>query len=232
MRTIIFLSGVLYLLLALSCQRAEQMTVFKLLTPEQTGVDFSNTITENDSVNLLDYEYVYNGGGVGILDVNSDGLQDLFFTGNMVPSKLYLNEGGLKFKDITATSGITKNHWATGVAIADVNGDGLQDIYVCSAGHLSEEGRKNLLYINNGNSTFTEKGAAYGVDDKGFSTMAAFLDYDLDGDLDLYVVTYANDTWDTNVIYPKVTNGTGKATDRLYRNNGDETFTNVSKEAG
>ena len=215
-----------------SCEDKKAPTRFALLTPERSGIQFANTITENDSVNLLDYEYIYNGGGVAVIDVNADDLPDLFFTGNMVPSKLYLNEGGLRFRDITSAAGITKKNWATGVAVADVNGDGFQDIYVCSAGHLDEEARANLLYINDGDNTFTESAAAYGVDDKGFSTMAAFLDYDLDGDLDLYVVTYANDTWDTNVIYPKVTNGEGKATDRLYRNNGNGTFTNVSKEAG
>lgn len=215
-----------------ACQEEKRSTYFLLLTSERTGIDFTNTITENDSVNLLDYEYIYNGGGVAVIDVNADDLPDLFFSGNMVPSKLYLNEGGLRFKDITSAAGITQRNWATGAAVADVNGDGLQDLYVCSAGHLNEAARANLLYINNGDNTFTESAAAYGVADKGFSTMAAFLDYDLDGDLDLYVVRYANDTWDTNVIYPKVTDGTGKATDRLYRNNGDETFTNVSKEAG
>ena len=215
-----------------ACDKAERSTRFRLLPPERTGIDFSNTITENDSVNLLDYEYIYNGGGVAVMDVNSDDLPDLFFSGNMVPSRLYLNEGGLKFKDITATAGIAQKNWATGAAVADVNGDGLQDLYVCSAGHLDEAGRANLLYINNGDNTFTESAAAYGVDDKGFSTMAAFLDYDLDQDLDLYVVTYANDTWDTNVVYPKVTDGKGKATDRLYRNDGNGSFTNVSHEAG
>ena len=215
-----------------SCREKNSETRFTLLSAERTGIDFANTITENDSVNLLDYEYIYNGGGVAVLDVNSDDLPDLFFTGNMVPSKLYLNEGGMLFKDITKSAGISKKNWATGVAVADVNSDGLQDIYVCSAGHLDEDARANLLYINNGDNTFTESASAYGVDDKGFSTMAAFLDYDRDGDLDLYVATYANDTWDTNVIYPKVTNGKGKATDRLYRNNGNDTFTNVSQEAG
>lgn len=219
-------------MLITSCDKGERNTRFVLLPPDRTGIQFANTITENDSVNLLDYEYIYNGGGVAVIDINSDDLPDLFFSGNMVPSKLYLNEGNLKFKDITASAGITQKNWATGVAVADVNADGLQDFYVCSAGHLDEAARANLLYINNGDNTFTESAEAYGVDDKGFSTMAAFLDYDLDGDLDLYVVTYANDTWDTNVIYPKVTDGTGKATDRLYRNNGNGTFSNVSKEAG
>ncbi|MEX2234877.1 MAG: VCBS repeat-containing protein [Cyclobacteriaceae bacterium] len=215
-----------------SCRKEKETTLFRLLSPEETGIDFSNTITENDSVNLLDYEYIYNGGGVAVTDINLDGLPDLFFSGNMVPSRLYLNQGNFKFQDITKSAGITSKNWATGVAVADVNADGYPDIYVCSAGHLSEEKRANLLYINNGNNSFTESAAAYGVDDKGYSTMAAFLDYDLDGDLDLYVVTYANDTWDTSVIYPKVTDGSGKATDRLYRNNGNNTFTNVSKEAG
>jgi hypothetical protein len=217
---------------ATSCSEQKPSSRFALLPPEHTGISFSNTIRENDSINLLDYEYVYNGGGVGVVDVNADDLPDLFLTGNMVPSKLYLNQGGMKFKDITATAGISEENWATGVAVADVNSDGHQDLYVCSAGHLSEEGRANLLYINNGDNTFSERAVAYGVADKGFSSMAAFLDYDLDGDLDLYVVTYANDTWNTNVIYPKVTDGKGKATDRLYQNNGNGSFTNVSKDAG
>lgn len=215
-----------------SCQKQQEKSLFTLLPAEETGIYFSNTITENDSVNLLDYEYVYNGGGVAVTDINLDGLPDLFFSGNMVPSRLYLNQGNLKFKDITESAGIRKNNWATGVAVADVNADGFPDMYVCSAGNVSEENRANLLYINNGDNTFTEAAATYGIADTGYSTMAAFLDYDLDGDLDLYVVTYGNDTWDTNIIYPKVTDGTGKATDRLYRNNGNGTFTNVSKDAG
>lgn len=215
-----------------SCDSKKEKPLFRLLSPDETGIRFANDIHENDSVNLLDYEYVYNGGGVAVIDFNVDGLPDLFFSGNMVPSRLYLNQGDMKFSDVTETAGIASRNWATGVAVADVNADGYPDIYVCSAGRFGEEGRANLLYINNGNSTFTEKAAAYGVADTGYSTMAAFLDYDLDGDLDLYVATYANDTWDTNVIYPKVKDGSGKATDRLYRNNGNGTFTNVSKEAG
>lgn len=139
-----------------SCKDKTSTTRFRLLTPEQTGIQFANTITENDSINLLDYEYIYNGGGVAVVDVNDDDLPDLFFTGNMVPSKLYLNEGGMRFRDITSSAGITKKNWATGVAVGDVNGDGLQDIYVCSAGHLDKDARANLLYINNGNNTFTE----------------------------------------------------------------------------
>lgn len=217
----------------LSCDSKKAETLFKLLSPENTGIHFANEIEENDSINLLDYEYVYNGGGVAVLDFNADGLPDLFFSGNMVPSKLYLNQGKLKFTDVTEKAGITSSNWATGVAVADVNADGYPDIYVCSAGRFpEEEARANLLYINNRDGSFTESAKAYGVADTGYSTMAAFLDYDRDGDLDLYVATYANDTWDTSVVYPKVIDGSGKATDRLYRNNGNGTFTNVSKEAG
>jgi hypothetical protein len=216
-----------------SCRQENDKSLFRLLSPHVTGVDFINSIVENDSVNLLDYEYVYNGGGVAVADVNMDGLPDLFFSGNMVPSRLYLNQGSLKFKDITQSAGISAKNWATGVSVADINADGFPDIYVCSAGNFrNDEKRANLLYINNGNNTFTESAKAFGLADTGYSTMAAFLDYDLDKDLDLYVVTYANDTWDTSVIYPKITDGTGVATDRLYRNNGNGTFTNVSKEAG
>jgi enediyne biosynthesis protein E4 len=216
-----------------SCRnQAEEQPLFRLLSPERTGVTFANNITENDSVNLLDYEYVYNGGGVAILDINLDGLPDLFFSGNMVPGRLYLNQGNLKFKDITKTAGLLADNWATGVAVVDVNADNYPDMYVCSAGIYGETARANRLYINNQDNTFTESAAAYGLADTGFSTMAAFLDYDRDGDLDLYVATYANGTWNTSVVYPKVTDGSGKATDRLYRNNGNNTFTDVSKAAG
>ena len=232
MRLLALFSFLCFIVGISSCNQKKESPLFKLLSPEETGIRFANDIHENDSVNLLDYEYVYNGGGVAVIDVNVDGLPDLFFSGNMVPSRLYVNQGDLKFSDITQTAGISAANWATGVAVADVNADGYPDIYVCSAGNLSEKGRANLLYINNRDNTFTETAAAYGVADTGYSTMAAFLDYDLDGDLDLYVVNYANDTWNTNLIYPKVTDGSGKATDRLFRNNGNGTFTNVSQEAG
>ncbi|WP_138994702.1 VCBS repeat-containing protein [Larkinella sp. C7] len=222
-----------WLLFLFSCQnRNEETPLFELVPAGKTGIQFANTITENDSVNLIDYEYVYNGGGVAVLDVNLDGLPDLFFSGNMVPSRLYLNQGNLTFKDITESAGIRGDNWATGVAVADINGDTYPDLYVCSAGVYGELRQTNRLYINNQNGTFTERAAQYGLAYTGFSTMAVFLDYDRDGDLDLFIATYANETWDTSVIHPKITDGSGKSADKLFRNNGNGRFTDVSKQAG
>jgi hypothetical protein len=235
MRSLLFtgfylLCGLLFLF---SCQnRDEEAPLFELISPEKTGIQFANTITENDSVNLIDYEYVYNGGGVAILDVNLDGLPDLFFSGNMVPSRLYLNQGNLTFKDITESAGIQCNNWSTGVAVADVNGDNYPDLYVCAAGAYNDSRRTNRLYINNRKGGFVESAASYGLAYTGFSTMAAFLDYDRDGDLDLFIATYANETWDTSVIHPKITDGSGKSSDKLFQNNGNGSFTDVSKKAG
>ncbi|RRA99158.1 VCBS repeat-containing protein [Larkinella rosea] len=223
----------LNLLFLFSCRnREEEPPVFERIPAEKSGIQFANMITENDSVNLLDYEYVYNGGGVAVLDVNLDGLPDLFFSGNQVPSRLYLNLGNLQFKDITESAGIRGDNWATGVAVADVNGDGFPDLYVCSARVYGDARRTNRLYINNRKGGFTESAAAYGLAYTGFSTMAAFLDYDRDGDLDLFIATYANETWDTSVIHPKITDGSGKSADKLFQNNGNGTFTDVSKKAG
>src|SRR5687768_15142760 len=151
-----------------SCRKQGEEALFKRRSASETGIEFSNSIHENDSVNLLNYEYVYNGGGVAVIDVNVDGLPDLFFSGNMVPSRLYLNKGNFQFTDITHSAGIKHSNWATGAAVADVNADGLSDLYVCSAGNVSEESRANLLYINNGNNTFTEKASAYGLADTAF----------------------------------------------------------------
>ncbi|MEO5599935.1 MAG: VCBS repeat-containing protein, partial [Cyclobacteriaceae bacterium] len=147
----IALSSFAVLFVCLSaCREKKEPPLFTLLSPEFTGITFINSIIESDSVNLLDYEYVYNGGGVATTDINLDGLPDLFFSGNMVPSRLYLNLGNLKFKDITDAAGITGKNWATGVAVADVNADGFPDFYVCSAGNSRDPNKRvNLLYINN-----------------------------------------------------------------------------------
>jgi enediyne biosynthesis protein E4 len=166
-----------------------QKTGFEKIYPEQSKVLFTNTITESDSVNITMYDYLYNGGGVGVGDFNNDGLQDLFFTGNMVEDKLYINKGNFVFEDVTAKAGIVKKGWSTGVCIFDVNGDGLDDIYVCRSGWYSDPAMlKNVLYVNQGNLKFKEEAALYGLDLAGHHTQAAPLDFDRDGDLDLYVM--------------------------------------------
>lgn len=226
----------LLMILAGSC--TQPPAVFELLPAERTGITFSNAITTTETFNALDFEYIYNGGGVAAGDVNQDGLTDLFFTGNQVSSKLYLNRGNLHFEDITLPAGVRTDRWCTGVAMADVNGDGHLDIYVSVAGYeLPDSEMENLLFINEGNDErgipgFRESAAAYGLNDAGYSTQAAFLDYDQDGDLDLYLLTNALEKYNRNNLEPRRTKGESNSTDRLYRNNGDETFTNVSREAG
>ena len=209
--------------------------MFQLLPPERTGIEFANSLSENDSLNILNYVYYYNGGGVGITDFNNDGLEDIFFSGNEVPCRLYLNKGSLRFEDVTESAGLLTSAWCTGVAVADVNDDGWPDIYVCVAGHPQPEQRRNLLFINQGEKdglSFTEMAQEYGIADTGYSTQAAFFDYDLDGDLDLYVLNHANERATLNTPLPKKINGESNSNDYLYRNNGDQTFTDVSRECG
>jgi len=164
--------------------------LFTKLSPDETGVDFANVLKEGDpQFNILSYPYFYNGGGVAVGDINNDGLPDIIFTGNMVNNRLYVNEGKLKFKDITNQSHIANaGGWCTGVTMADVNNDGWLDIYICRSGQPSSTFRKNLLYINNHDLTFTESAAKYGLDDAGYSTQASFFDYDKDGDLDVMLI--------------------------------------------
>ncbi len=237
-------SLLLILLITTACKEGKPTDepLFHRLAPELTGIYFSNDIQENKHYNLYDYEYIYNGGGVAILDVNNDGLQDIFLSGNMVPSRLYLNQGNLQFQDITESSGILADSWATGVAVADLNHDGYDDIYVCAAGNKEVSNTANLLYINNRDNTFTEAASQYGIADTLLTTQAAFFDYDRDGDLDLYLMNFGNEKWVKNFIYPKITDGSGPGADRLYRNDttlgsslkGDERgmFTDVTQEAG
>jgi hypothetical protein len=236
-RQILF-SCVLLMLLLASASCDKKKTLFKLLPADQTGIRFANTITEHDSLNILTEEYIYNGGGVGIGDFNNDSLPDVYFTGNMVPNKLYLNRGDLTFADVTDEAKVTGNgKWCSGVAVVDINQDGLLDLYIGATLKKDSAGRANLLYINNGPTedgvpTFTESAAKYGLADGGYTTHSAFLDYDRDGDLDLYVLTnIINKNIPTN-YRPKITDGTAINNDRLYRNNGDGTFTNVTKSAG
>ena len=174
-----------------SCKQ-EGGSLFKNPDPKETGIDFVNRIDESDELNILDYLYFYNGGGVAIGDLNNDGLPEIFFSGNQVKNKLYLNKGELKFEDISEPAGILGNSsWNSGAVMGDVNGDGLLDIYVCSVVGLNGFNGFNELYINNGDLTFTESSAKYGLDFESYSSTAAFLDYDLDGDLDMYLLNHA-----------------------------------------
>ncbi len=216
------------------CKESNNKTILlELMPPAKTGIDFTNEIKEDENLNILTFEYFYNGAGVGIGDFNRDSLPDIFFSSNMGQSRLYLNKGNFTFSDITAASGInTTGKWATGVSIVDINQDSLPDIYLCFAGPHGAGNRANSLYINNGNNTFTDKAIEYGLADTGHSVQAVFFDYDLDHDLDMYLLTNITDETGPNIIRPKRNNGEMANTDRLYRNNGNNTFTNVSKEAG
>jgi len=212
-----------------------QQTLFQIMPSQQTNIHFNNTINENESLNVLSYEYFYNGGGVAVGDINNDGLEDLFFTGNMTPNKLYLNLGNMKFKDITkeASKALAgrAGGWKTGVTMADVNGDGLMDIYVCYSGKTTQDQRRNQLFINNGNLTFTEKAKEYGLDDPGYSTQAVFFDYDNDGDLDMMLLNHNVKKID-NMEFANVRNQTDElASNKLFENKGNH-FTDVSKKAG
>jgi hypothetical protein len=213
-------------------------TLFKLLDASETGIDFKNTLTPSDSINILNHPYLYNGAGVGIGDFNHDGLPDVYFAGNMVANKLFLNKGDLKFKDVTDIAGVNgEGKWSAGISVIDINNDGWPDIYVCASFSSDPEKRRNMLYVNQGNNkdgipTFKDEAKAYGLDDNGYSTQAIFFDYDHDGDLDMYLLTnFLGKT--TPVAYrPKLTDGSAENNDRLYRNNGNGNFTNVTKEAG
>ena len=172
------------------CTDSERL--FTQLSSSHTGVKFQNILQETDEFNVLTYGYLYNGGGVAVGDINKDGLPDLYFTGNMVGSRLYLNKGDFKFEEIAKDAGVfAEGNWNTGTTMADVNGDGYLDIYVCRSAAVNPDRRRNLLFINNGDLTFTEMGNKYGVDDSGYTTQAAFFDYDNDGDLDLYILNHS-----------------------------------------
>lgn len=212
--------------------------LFELLPSGESGVRFANNLKESDELNILTYEYFYNGGGVGAGDINNDGKPDLFFTGNMTESKLYLNQtdtagSAMRFKDISQESGIhIPGGWARGVSMVDINADGYLDIYVCRAGPAQAGLLDNLLFVNQKNNTFKEEAKTYGLDYAGNTTQAAFFDYDHDGDLDAYLVTNVMNMRGPNNIRQKVSDGSSPNADRLLRNNGNGTFTDVSKESG
>lgn len=225
-----FKIAVLVSLLLASCKK--EGSLFENPPPKKTGVDFVNTLTTTEDLSILDYLYFYNGGGVSIGDINNDGLPDIFFTGNQVKNKLYLNKGDLNFEDISSSAGIGGNSsWNTGVTMADVNGDGFLDIYVCAVVGINGFNGFNELYINNGDNTFTESAAQYGLDFDSYSSNAAFFDYDLDGDLDLYLLNHAVHTQNSFGRFDLRFERRYETGDKLLRND-DGRFVDVSEEAG
>lgn len=233
----------LLLVIQLSCTR-ETDALFQSISSRHSGIHFNNQIIENDSVNQLDNENVYNGGGAGIGDFDNDGLPDIFLTGNLVSCKLYLNKSGFKFKDVTDEANVSgSGKWCRGVAVVDINNDGWQDLYVSATQKKDPSLRKNLLYINQGLNKnqvpfFIEDAAGYGLDDDSHTTQANFFDYDNDGDLDVYlVVNEINEKISPYLFRHVLKNGDNPSTGKLFRNDFNSSlkhpvFTDVSKEAG
>lgn len=209
-------------------------TLFSDLDRDKTGIDFRNLVIDDESLNGSQYIYFYNGAGVAIGDINNDGLEDVFFTGNMVKNRLFLNKGNFKFENITEKSHVAeKQGWCTGASMVDINEDGFLDIYICRSADENPDKRKNLLYINNGDLTFTEKAEQYGLADNGYSTHAAFFDFDKDGDLDCFVLNHSVAKYSTGVAenpeMRRIRNSIYE--DRLYRNDNGR-FTDISEQAG
>src|SRR6187455_980386 len=209
--------------------------VFKKVPSSQSGIVFKNMVDENFQKNYFDkFAYVYNGAGVAIGDINNDGLQDIYFTGNEVPNKLYLNEGNMKFKDITQPAGVDGGiGWDNGVTMADINNDGLLDIYVCKGGFEdTDDERKNRLYINHGNLSFKEEAKEYGLDDTGYSMHASFFDMDNDNDLDIYITARPDSFYlGLSQMVSGKRNPSDNARDKLYRNDNGK-FVEIGKKAG
>ncbi len=230
-----------FILFLLSCTKTH--TLFTRLPSSHTGIDFNNKIVENDSVNPLDLEFLYNGGGVAVGDFNNDGLPDLYFTASTTSNKLYLNEGNMEFKDFTSVSQVDgEGEWSNAASVVDINNDGLEDIYVCTTIKTNPAQRRNLLYINQGLNkdkipVFKEMAAAYGLADTSFSVHAAFFDYDNDGDLDMYLVTTKLAKRESVAFNSNVVNNSDADVDKLFRNDWNDSlkhpvFTDVSKQAG
>lgn len=212
-----------------------ETTVFTEMHPKKTNLYFSNRIVENDEINYFGYTYLYNGGGVALVDINNDDLPDVYFTSTQKADKLYLNLGNLRFKDISKSSGIDKfKGCKTGVSFTDINNDGWTDLYVCRAGwSKNPKDRKNLLFINNQDNTFKESAAEYGIDDENRSIQSVFFDYDKDGDLDMYLSNHPKVFRQSiEQVIAKVNNPTDENTDKFYIKNDDGTYTESGKKAG
>jgi hypothetical protein len=222
------------MVVCLAACRGDHTTLFTLLSKSHTGIDFENAIQESDEMNVLNYVYFYNGAGVAVGDINNDGLQDILFTGNMVSNRLYLNKGNLKFEDITEKSGLSKFYgWCTGATMVDINGDGKEDIYICRSADGNPNKRSNLLFINQGDNTFHEEAEKYGLADRGYSTQAAFFDYDHDGDLDMFLINHSLQRYSFDVLDNSRLRQDRNPffADKLYRNDGG-VYKDVSQEAG
>lgn len=224
-------------IIGVSCNSPKQETLFTMLSVEETGIGFSNDLISTEELNILEYLYFYNGGGVALGDINNDGLVDIYFTSNQGENKLYLNKGNFQFDDITHSARVTgEGGWSTGVTMADVNGDGFLDIYVCLVGDYKGLTGKNRLYINNGDLTFSERASEYGIDFVGFSTHAVFFDYDNDGDLDLYLLNHSIKKPEVfSHADTKFTNQDEKGGDKLFKSllsQGEQRMVEVTQEAG
>ncbi|MBT8312749.1 MAG: CRTAC1 family protein, partial [Flavobacteriaceae bacterium] len=232
MKNYLCLSFICLLIFSCGKHTDKETALFKKVKPETSGIAFTNTLVESDSLNYFTYGYIYMGGGVAAADFNNDGLTDLYFTGNQVPNALYINQGGLKFENIAEKAGVSGDtRWYTGVTVADVNRDGLPDIYCSVGGKFGT--RENQLFINNGDLTFSEQAAQYGLAEAGNSVQSTFFDYDRDGDLDVYIANYPptpfnapNNYYLFKQQYPKPLE-----MDKLMRNDGDR-FTDVTEAAG
>ncbi|MDP1844122.1 MAG: VCBS repeat-containing protein, partial [Sediminibacterium sp.] len=240
MRTIFLLLITSTLLIACN----QQKPLYKEIKAEQSGIQFNNQITEDENLNVLNYEYIYNGGGVGIGDFNNDSLPDIYFAGNRVANKLYINKGKFKFEDITSSAGVDGNaKWCKGVSVIDINNDGWMDLYIAAAVLPDSNARKNVLYVNQGvnkstgNPVFKEMAKEYGLDDASNTHMPAFFDYDNDGDLDVYLLINDLDGTYPNEFRPIRKDGSWPNTDKLFQNNWSNelkhpVFTDVSAKAG
>ena len=236
------LSIVLLLLLAFSCsddqvkrKKITSDTLFSLVPNDENGIHFINSVEETAAFNILNYYDMYNGGGVAIADINNDGLQDIYFTSNQQSNKLYLNKGGLKFEDITDSAKVNDAEgWTTGVTMIDINNDGWMDIYVCKSASMGNNVlRRNKLFVNQKDGSFTEEAQKWGLDDDGFSIQAYFFDYDKDGDLDMYLINHRNDFLNSVNLKAIVEDKTmyPQTSDHLYKNDGSK-FTDVTLESG
>jgi len=227
-------TSILFLFISAMGCKDDSSHLFVKLDKDRTGINFRNVLFEDKTLNVLNYSYFYNGGGVAIGDINNDGLPDVLFTGNMVKNRLYLNKGNFQFEDITDKSGIASQQgWCTGATMVDINGDGKLDIYICRSADALPSRRRNLLFVNQGDLTFTEEAAKYGIADEGYSTQASFFDYDKDGDLDLFVINHSLQQYtkgaqeNLELRNQRDPNFASK----LYRNDGGH-FTDVSLAAG